>query len=67
MSPVPSSPTVHRHQLSAKLQQLRKATDLEIEQVTKELRCSQTRVNRIETGKGRAAAKPGDMNKLCTL
>jgi transcriptional regulator with XRE-family HTH domain len=67
MSPEPSSPTVHRRQLGAELRRLRKAAGMGIEQVAKELGCSQTRVSRIETGKGRATARPADVTKLCEL
>ncbi|GAB2893806.1 helix-turn-helix domain-containing protein [Streptomyces mayteni] len=63
----PSNPTVHRRQLGAELRRLRKAAGLGIEQVAAELGCSQTRVSRIETGKGRATARPSDVTKLCEL
>jgi transcriptional regulator with XRE-family HTH domain len=67
VSPQPSSPTVHRRQLGSELRRLRKAAGLGIEQVAKELGCSQTRVSRIETGRGRATARPADVAKLCEL
>lgn len=67
MSPAPSSPTVHRRQLGAELRRLRKTADLGIERVASELNCSQTRVSRIETGKGGAVAKPADVTRLCEL
>ncbi|MFP8906161.1 helix-turn-helix domain-containing protein [Streptomyces atacamensis] len=67
MSSAPSSPTVHRRQLGAELRRLRKAAGLGIEQVAHELSCSQTRVSRIETGKGRYVAKPDEVETLCRL
>ena len=67
MASQPSNPTVHRRQLGAELRRLRKAAGLGIEQVAAELGCSQTRVSRIETGKGRATARPSDVTKLCEL
>jgi transcriptional regulator with XRE-family HTH domain len=67
MAPEPSGPTIHRRQLGAELRRLRRSAGLGIEQVAKELGCSQTRVSRIETAKGRAVARPADVVKLCEL
>jgi transcriptional regulator with XRE-family HTH domain len=66
MAPVPG-PTVHRRQLGAELRRLRKSAGLGIEQVARELDCSQTRVSRIETAKGRTKPQPDEIRKLCQL
>ncbi|MBV9026456.1 MAG: transcriptional regulator [Streptomycetaceae bacterium] len=66
MTPAPSGPT-HRRQLGAELRRLRTAVGLTTEQVAAELKCSHTRVSRIETAKGRVAVKPADIRAMCKL
>src|SRR5690242_21426425 len=66
MTPAPSGPT-HRRQLGAELRRLRTAAGLTTEQVGAELKCSHTRVSRIETAKGRVAVKPADIQAMCKL
>jgi transcriptional regulator with XRE-family HTH domain len=66
MAPV-SGPTVHRRQLGSELRRLRKGAGLALEQVARELDCSQTRVSRIETARGRTKPKPEEIRKLCEL
>ncbi len=63
----PSGPTVHRRQLGGELRRLRETAGLLIERAAQELGCSQTRISRIENGKGGAVAKPDDVLKLCAL
>ncbi|MBV9450776.1 MAG: helix-turn-helix domain-containing protein [Streptosporangiaceae bacterium] len=62
-----SGPTVHRRQLGAELRRLREAAGLRTEDAAKALSCSHTRISRIESGKGGAVAKPGDVRALCDL
>lgn len=50
--PENQSPTVRRRRLGVELRRLREAAGLHIEQVAKELECSNSKVSRIETGKG---------------
>ncbi|GAB2577006.1 helix-turn-helix transcriptional regulator [Streptomyces capparidis] len=63
----PGGPTVNRRQLGAELRRLRESAGLKIEQVARELGCSQARVSRIETGRGTAVTKPTDVQQMCAL
>lgn len=67
MTPQPRTPTVNRRQLGAELRRLRQAKGLLVADVAAHLGCSQTRVSRLETGKGRVTAKPDEIVKLCEL
>ncbi len=58
-------PTVQRRQLGGELRRLREAAGKKIEDTAAELKCSQTRVSRIETGRGGAVAKPQDVRDMC--
>ncbi|MDW8804365.1 helix-turn-helix transcriptional regulator [Streptomyces scabiei] len=61
------TPTVNRRQLGAELRRLRTARGLRIEDVAKHLGCSETRVSRLETGKGRVVPRRDEIEKLCQL
>lgn len=51
------SPTVRRRRLGIELRRLREAVGLTIDQVAKELECSESKVSRIETAHVRATAR----------
>lgn len=63
----PSGPTVHRRQLGAELRRLRDAAGLRVEDAAATLKCSPSRVSRIELGNGRGVAKAADVRALCEL
>ncbi|MFD4021168.1 helix-turn-helix domain-containing protein [Streptomyces sindenensis] len=60
-------PTVNRRQLGAELRRLRLAKGPLIEDVAAHLQTSQTRVSRMETGKGRVVIKAEEIGALCEL
>ncbi|MEC4018382.1 helix-turn-helix domain-containing protein [Streptomyces sp. H27-D2] len=62
-----TGPTVHRRQLGAELRRLRVAAGRLIGESAKALGCSDTRLSRIETGRGGAVAKERDVRVLCAL
>ncbi len=59
------SPTVRGKRLGIELRRLRRGVELTIEDVAKQLRISESRLSRIETGK--AAAQSRDIKKLLDL
>ncbi|MGW2748127.1 helix-turn-helix domain-containing protein [Streptomyces sp. NPDC001450] len=67
MATQPRTPTVNRRQLGAELRRLRKARGLLVADVAAHLQCSETRISRMETGKGRVTPKPDEIIKLCEL
>lgn len=64
---VPKGPTVNRRQLGAELRRLRVARDIQIKDAADHLGCSQTRMSRLETGKGRVTPRPDELVSLCEL
>ncbi|WP_229882443.1 helix-turn-helix domain-containing protein [Streptomyces alanosinicus] len=67
MATPPRTPTVNRRQLGAELRRLRKARGLLAADVATHLQCSETRISRMETGRGRVTPKPDEITKLCDL
>ncbi len=60
-----SNPTVSQRELASRLRDLRTSKGLTVEQVANELKCSSTKVSRLETGKRPATLK--DVRDLCKL
>jgi transcriptional regulator with XRE-family HTH domain len=60
-----SSPTVRRRELGYLLRKLRTDRGLSVEEVTKRLLFSATKISRLETG--RSGASPRDIRDLCNL
>jgi transcriptional regulator with XRE-family HTH domain len=63
----PRTPTVNRRQLGAELRRLRNAKGLRAADVATHLECSETRISRLETGKGRVTPKADEIVRLCEL
>lgn len=63
----PKTPTVNRRQLGAELRRLRNGRGLRAADAAAELGCSETRLSRMETGKGRVVPRPDEIERLCEL
>ncbi|GAQ77165.1 helix-turn-helix protein [Streptomyces turgidiscabies] len=63
----PKTPTVNRRQLGAELRRLRKTRGLLAAEVAQHLQCSETRISRMETGRGRVTPRAEEIVKLCEL
>ncbi|MEU5959225.1 helix-turn-helix transcriptional regulator [Streptomyces sp. NPDC047525] len=63
----PKTPTVNKRQLGAELKRLRTGRGVLAAQAAAHLGCSETRLSRLETGKGRVAPRPDEIEKLCAL
>jgi transcriptional regulator with XRE-family HTH domain len=59
------SPTLRRRELASRLRELRKQSDLTVEDVARELMCSPPKISRIETGTRSATLR--DVRDLCVL
>jgi len=60
-----SSPTVRQRELGKRLRELRLAHGLTVEEVAEQVRCSATKISRLETGTRRPSLR--DIRDLCTL
>ncbi|MFC7831033.1 helix-turn-helix domain-containing protein [Streptomyces sp. NPDC057375] len=61
------SAAANRRQLGAEIQRLRKDRKLRAADVAEHLKCSETRISRIETGTGRAKLRDTEILALCDL
>jgi len=64
---VAQSTAANRRQLGAELSRLRRARGLKAADVATHLKCSETRVSRLENGAGRARLRDAEVLDLCNL